>query len=120
MKRDVALTNATIIKRDGQLVPFDAEKISFAIFKALRAIGKPDRHIAVKYCNQVIEEINIAIRKDSPTVEETQDIVEKTLFENNEYKAAKAYIIYRYQHQSIRNAKEMFSNIDMVHHNSLL
>ena len=114
MKRDVTFSNATIIKRDGQLVPFDAEKISFAIFKALRAIGNPDRHKAAKYCNQVIEEINSTIRKGPPTVEEAQDIVEKTLFENNEYKAAKAYIIYRYQHQNIRNAKEMFSNIDMV------
>ncbi len=40
--------------------------------------------------------------------------MEKTLFDNREYDAAKAYIIYRYQHQNIRDAKEIFSNIDMI------
>lgn len=114
MERNAALTNATIIKRNGQLVPFDAEKISFAIFKAMRTIGKPERQKAAGYCRQVIEKLNLAIRKDPPTVEEIQDLVEKTLFENKEYETVKVYIIYRYQHQNIRDAKEMFSNIDIV------
>jgi ribonucleoside-triphosphate reductase (formate) len=114
MERNAALTNATIIKRDGQLVPFDVEKISFAIFKAMRAIGKPERKKAAGYCSQVIEKLNFSTRKDPPTVEETQDLVEKTLFENNEYESAKAFIIYRYQHDGIRNVKELFSNIDIV------
>lgn len=41
-------------------------------------------------------------------------MLKKHFFENNEYKAAKVFIIYRCQHQNIREAKEIFSNIDLV------
>ena len=54
------------------------------------------------------------LRNEAPTVEETQDAVEKTFFENQEYEAAKAFIIYRYQHQNMRESKAIFSNIDLV------
>lgn len=114
MTKNAALKHLTIIKRDGQHVPFDAEKISFAIFKALRAKGNPDRHKASEYCNQVVEKLNLADPSNPPAVEQIQDVVEKILFENREYDAAKAYIIYRYQHQNIRDAREIFSNIEMV------
>lgn len=106
--------NATIIKRDGQVVPFEGDKISFAIFKALRAVGKPDRSLSEKYCAIVVERLGLDTRLSEPSVEEIQDVVEKVLFENKEYEAAKSYIIYRYQHQNIREAKEIFSNIDLI------
>ncbi len=114
MKGNAALTNANIIKRDGQQAPFDGEKITFAIFKALRAVGNPDREKAGVYKEQVIARSGIDINSSPPTVEQIQDLVEQTLFENKEYEAAKAYIIYRFQHQNIRDAKEMFSNIDII------
>lgn len=114
MEENAALNLQSIVKRNGQLVPFDEEKISFAIFKALRAVGSPDRGKAGNYCKEVVKKLGLNARKDPPTVEETQDLVEKTLFENNEYEAAKAFIIYRYQHQHIREGKEIFSNIDLV------
>ncbi len=114
MKGNAALTNANIIKRDGQQARFDGEKITFAIFKALRAVGNPDREKAGVYKEQVIARSGIDINSSPPTVEQIQDLVEQTLFENKEYEAAKAYIIYRFQHQNIRDAKEMFSNIDII------
>lgn len=113
MKKNAAY-DQTIIKRDGHHVLFDSEKIAFAIFKALRAVGKPDRQKAVSYCEQVVSMLDFNKSDSAPTVEETQDVVEKVLFNNKEFEAGKAYIIYRYQHQNIRDAKEIFSNIDMV------
>ncbi len=113
MKKNAA-SEQTIIKRDGQHVPFDSEKIAFAIFKALRAVGNPNHPKAISYCEQVVGMLDFDNRADAPTVEETQDIVEKVLFNNKEFEAGKAYVIYRYQHQNIRDAKEIFSNIDMV------
>ncbi len=113
MEKNATLTNHVIIKRDGQLVPFDAEKISFAIFKALRAVGKPDKKKSKSLCDQVLKKLNLNQRKDASTVEETQDCVEKTLFENNEYDAAKAYIIYRDQHAKIREISNK-ANVDLV------
>lgn len=105
----------SVVKRDGRIAAFDAEKITFAIFKALRATGKTNRELAGKYTGQVVEKLQKTInRKTAPAVEEIQDEVERTLFANSEFEAAKAYIIYRYQHQNIRNTKAIFSNIELM------
>lgn len=114
MNTNAAFKINSIVKRDGQQAPFDEQKITFAIFKALRAVGKPNRKKAEYYCDAVVQELNGNTQKELPSVEEIQDIVEKILFENKEFEAAKAYIIYRFQHQNIRNAKEMFSNIEII------
>jgi len=103
-----------IVKRDGQIVDFNPEKITFAIFKALRAVGQPDRTKAEKYAKLVVEKLKSSFLARIPAVEEIQDLVERTLFENGEFEAGKAYVIYRYQHQNIRQTKELFSNIEMV------
>ncbi len=110
---NATLEKKSIIKRDGRIAPFDQDKISFAIFRALRAVGKPNRDLANKLTGQVVEKINFN-SNNTPTVEIVQDLVEKVLFENRGFEAAKAYIIYRYQHQNIRETKEIFSNIDII------
>ncbi|HOK52669.1 MAG TPA: ATP cone domain-containing protein, partial [Bacteroidales bacterium] len=96
-----------IIKRNGQLVEFNPEKITFAIYKAFRAIGRPDRQKAEKYGQQVVERLQASTNMKVPSVEEIQDLVERTLFDNGEFEAGKAYVIYRYQHQNIRQTKEL-------------
>ncbi|MEA3503894.1 MAG: ribonucleoside triphosphate reductase [Bacteroidota bacterium] len=100
----------TVQKRDGRRVPFEAEKITFAVFKALRAIGKPNRNLAQEITYNVVSKLNT----ETPTVEEIQDFVELELFNQKQFKAAKAYIIYRKQHDGIRDIKELFSNIDII------
>ncbi|MCD4833381.1 MAG: ribonucleoside triphosphate reductase [Bacteroidales bacterium] len=110
---NAALEQKSIIKRDGRIVPFDSEKISFAIFRAFRAVGKPNREEASKITQQLTEKIDFN-QKNIPTVEMIQDLVEKILFNNQYFEEAKAYIIYRYQHQNIRDTKEIFSNIDII------
>ncbi len=102
-----------VVKRDGRSAAFDTEKIAFAIFKALRATGKPSRENANTYCSQVIQQLE-QLQEETPTVENIQDVVERVLLDNQEFDAAKAYIIYRYQHQNIREAKNIFSNIDLI------
>lgn len=112
MKRKES-TIGNVIKRDGRLVPFDLEKITFAIFKALRATGKPDRRKATFLAEEAWMKLN-EMQVGQPSVESIQDLVEQVLFKNQEFEAAKAYIIYRYQHQNIRETKNIFSNIDIV------
>lgn len=102
-----------VIKRDGHEAKFDSDKISFAIFKATRAVGKPNREKAAYYTELVIKQLN-QNQIETPTVESIQDIVEKILFDNQEFEVAKSYIIYRYQHQNLREAKNIFSNIDLI------
>ena len=100
----------TVQKRDGRRVPFDAGKITFAVFKALRAVNQPDRMLAESITQKVVQKLQSPV----PSVEEIQDAVEYELFNLKLYKAAKAFILYRKQHENMRNAKELFSNIDIV------
>ncbi len=115
MDTNGALKNIKISKRDGRVVPFEAEKITYAIFKASRAIGKPDRQLSEDLMLEVLKQVGVFEKTNyTPTVEEIQDAVEKVLFENKLFDIAKAYILYRKQHENIRNAKELFSNLDVV------
>jgi anaerobic ribonucleoside-triphosphate reductase len=50
-----------------------------------------------------------------PTVETIQDLVEKILIDNGYARVAKAYILYRNQHEALRNAKKLLSGaVEMV------
>ncbi len=97
-------TISKLIKRSGEIVNFDQDKISKAIYKAALAVGVDDRHLAKKLTDQVVMQMNKKFHKSSiPAVEEVQDIVEEVLIENKLIKIAKAYILYRDQHRQLRD-----------------
>ncbi len=97
-----------IKKRDGRVVDFNSEKITNAIFKAAQSVGGEDRTIAESLAKQVVEILEKQLKPDEiPTVEQLQDIIEKTLVENGHYKTAKAYILYRQKRTELRRAKAM-------------
>ncbi|MBU8914195.1 MAG: hypothetical protein KOO61_09245 [Spirochaetales bacterium] len=105
-----------IVKRDGRVVPFDKEKITFAILRAAVSVGGRDRAIAEGVTAQVVAILNKRFGEDEPpvaqapsdypTVEEVQDAVEKVLIENGHARTAKAYIVYRYEHTLKRAGRE--------------
>jgi len=98
-------------KRDGRLEPFDQERITNAIWKAAKAVGGKDRELAKKLSDQVVAELKKRFGEDGvPTVEEIQDIVEKVLIENGHARTAKAYILYRKQHQDLRELAALLSS----------
>jgi len=102
-------------KRNGHIVRFDSEKIINAIYNAAKAIGGHDKDTAIDMTNKVVEYINENIHERSiPAVEEVQDIVEKILIENGKAKTAKAYILYREQHDKKRHLKSVFVEIKDV------
>ncbi len=102
-------------KRDGRLEEFDESRITNAIWKAARAVGGKDKELAKKLSAQVIEELTKRFGEDGvPTVEEIQDLVEKTLIENGHARTAKAYILYRKRHQDIRELAALLSSSDLV------
>ncbi len=93
-----------IQKRTGQVVPFDAEKITDAIRKAnLESIDKTFSHSQLERLTQSV--ISCIASEKIPAVEFIQDAVEKVLIKNNFASTAKAYIIYRAEHTKIRNAE---------------
>ncbi|MBP0979502.1 MAG: anaerobic ribonucleoside triphosphate reductase [Oscillospiraceae bacterium] len=91
-----------IKKRDGRIVPFNIEKIATAIFKSAQAAGGSDYETALNLAYEVANQINIKLINKTPSVEEIQDIVEKTLIESGHAKTAKNYILYRADRTRIR------------------
>jgi len=95
-----------VAKRDGRVVPFDAEKIADAIFAAAKAVGGEDRRQAEFLAGQVIHLLSQSLPEDGqPQVEQIQDLVEKVLIEHGHARTAKAYILYRNRRTRIREQK---------------
>lgn len=93
-----------IKKRDGRIVKFDQQKITRAISKSLSTVHA-DMNLAKKLSDEVVEAVKKRFRL--PTVENVQDVVEKTLIKNNLAEAARAYILYRQKHAEMREAKKI-------------
>ncbi|MBU4286463.1 MAG: ribonucleoside triphosphate reductase, partial [Verrucomicrobia bacterium] len=69
-----------IIKREGNLAPYDRDRISTAIFRAMASLGQGDRAQADSLALDVERALIAAYGTDAtPSVEEIQDIVEETL-----------------------------------------
>lgn len=93
-----------IIKRNGSVAPFDARKISNAIYKANVSVGgesMTEKHI--EFLTNVVT--SAAEPLGRPSVEQIQDIVEETLIKADYAKTAKAYILYRAEHAKTRQAE---------------
>lgn len=106
-----------VIKRDGMLVDFDSEKITDAIKKASNVTKEFDSFTARRLTKNVIKIVNDFVKEkqsnlEAPTIEEIQDVVEKVLL--SEYKqTAKSYILYREQHNKMRDFVNN-SSVDMI------
>lgn len=100
-----------IVKRNGVVVPFDAKKIRNAIFKANIRIA--DERMSDADLDALTVQIvtTIALKTDRPTVEQVQDTVEEKLIEADYAKTAKAYILYRAEHQKLREMDENLMKI---------
>ena len=104
-----------IRKRDGKVVDFNPIKITNAIWKAAQAVGGKDYRKAAKLTDKVIDYLEKNIKRgEIPTVEQVQDIVEKVIIEEGHAKTAKAYILYRKQHEDIREVGGLLQDIDVV------
>jgi ribonucleoside-diphosphate reductase alpha chain len=102
-----------IRKRDGRVVDFNPEKIAEAIWKAAKAVGGKDRALSVRLAEQVVETLERQLKPgEIPTVEQVQDLVEKTLIERGHARTAKAYILYRQKRAEIRKAKALLGVVD--------
>jgi len=102
-----------IRKRDGRLAEFKPEKIAEALYKALAATGHDDPQLAAILAVSVVGKLDLE-SEEAPTVEQVQDLVERTLFEHGLFETLRSYIIYREQHAGLRKTEALFSNLDMV------
>jgi ribonucleoside-triphosphate reductase len=93
-----------VVKRDGRIVDFDIVKIAAAVKKAFDATE-------TNYTDSVIDFLAIMVTADFQTkikdelisIEDIQDSVESVLSRGGYENVAKAYILYRKQHEKLRN-----------------
>lgn len=90
--------------KNPNIVEFDIDKIKIAIGKAFKELNMYDEDIVNKLANKVKYRLN-KLNKETVNVEEIQDIVEKVLIKENYPEVAKAYILYRYERNRIRDSK---------------
>jgi len=104
-----------IRKRDGKITDFNPIQITNAIWKAAQAVGGKDHRKAAELTDRVLERLEKELKRgEIPTVEQVQDIVEKTLIEEGHARTGKAYILYRKQHHDMREIGGLLKDIDVV------
>ena len=96
-----------VIKRNGEVVDFNLSKIEKAIQKAFDATNIPYHDdiislLALKATSDYQEKI----KDGKVSVEDIQDSVETTLALAGYSAVAKAYILYRKQHENVREAEK--------------
>ncbi len=93
-----------VVKRTGDVVDFDQERIYNAITKAVQAAETtPIEESRIRsLTDTIVEEIDRRFIDFYPNVENIQDIVEKHLVLDGLYATAKAYILYRAERQKMR------------------
>ncbi len=93
-----------IKKRTGNIVKFNAQKITDAIKKA--NMESIDETFSTEQLTELTQKVIEALQQVKlPGVEQIQDTVEKTLIAGNFASTAKAYILYRAEHTKLRQAK---------------
>lgn len=102
-KIKTATIPTAIIKRNGTQVRFDPEKIYLAIAQAGAASGEFAHDEARLLSGQVIKVLVHRFKDLSPNIEHIQDIVEQVLITANHFQTARAYIVYREQHKTLRH-----------------
>ena len=96
-----------VLKRDGKIVDFDITKIANAIQKAFEATNTPEGNGVVDFLAlRVTADFAKKIENNLISIEDIQDSVETVLSQAGYEEVAKAYILYRKQHERIRHTND--------------
>ena len=96
----------SVLKRDGKIIEFDIKKISKAISLAFDAQERDYNQDIIDFLAlKVTANFEPKIKNHLISVEDIQDSVEAVLSQAGYEDVAKAYIIYRRQHEKMRDVK---------------
>ena len=90
----------SIVKRDGSVVPFSADKIVKSMSAAFKSVG---RELSMETVSEIMSKLHLY---DGITVEDIQNQVEVALMDGKHFEAAKSFMLYRQQHTDDRNTIE--------------
>ncbi|MBQ7378011.1 MAG: ribonucleoside triphosphate reductase, partial [Clostridia bacterium] len=100
-----------VLKREGKVVDFNLEKISSAIRMAFEAQEKQYHPDVIDFLAlKVTSAFGDKIKEGLISVEDIQDCVESTLIKAGYDDVAKAYILYRRQHEKMRKVQSAVLN----------
>ncbi len=109
-----------VIKRDGKIKEFDITKIINAIRSAFVAKQKEFTEQTIEFLAlKVTAHFQSKIKEELIHVEDIQDSVETVLIQAGYDDVAKAYILYRRQHENVRKAKNTFLDYKALVNNYL-
>ncbi|MBE7022028.1 MAG: ribonucleoside triphosphate reductase [Ruminococcaceae bacterium] len=99
----------TVLKRNGKTVAFDLKKICDAITLAFDAQEKNYNPSLIDFLAlKVTADFEPKIKDDQIAVEDIQDSVESVLVQAGYADVAKAYILYRRQHEKLRSMQSTY------------
>jgi hypothetical protein len=82
---------AWVYKRDGRLVPFEADKISRALFAASESLGRPDAFLARELTDGILHFLAADADGSTPTTAQIGDLVVKVIRELGQPALAAAF-----------------------------
>ena len=97
-----------VLKRNGQLVDFDKEKIITAINKAFLEVD--GQIYELDTANDIADDIQRTLTNGS-SVEDIQNQIENYLMRSERPDVARAYIRYRYKREILRETSKMYENV---------
>lgn len=108
----VIMSRTRVIKRNGEEVEFDPEKISNAIQKANKEVEE-HKSLSLLQIADVTNRVSNRIESASHAVnvESIQDMVEVGIMQEGGYEIAQKYVRYRYQREIARKANTTDSEI---------
>ena len=102
-----------IVKRNGEVVDFNIEKIENAIKLAGEATTPFSPEQIIKLTNNVIKVLNHKYDGTQAVfIEKVQDIIEQVLIDANFYETAKAYILYREKRAQSRDSEKIKIDVE--------
>lgn len=106
MQQTVSAAPVSVIKRDGERVPFEASRIRSAIQRAGKAtaeFGEDEAHLIT---GQVLKVLRHRFPQEPPSIEQIQDVVEQALISANHFATLRAYAVYREQRSRLRQDRK--------------
>ena len=112
-------TRSKVIKRDGSVVDYQPEKVRKALESAFISTGVEPSTVNIE---GIVVEVHKLFEKENPiSVESIQDTIEYCLMKNGWFDTAKAFILYRDKHATMRETetRKLFESIVNVEKNDV-
>lgn len=107
-----------LIRRNGQVVPWDQNKVEIAIRKAFLS-RHMDSSPAVEIAEAVSERV-VKLNLAFIDIEDVQDIVQEELMRSGHFKVAESYIIYRSHRARIREEQGLLLKEDSMQESMIM